>query len=204
MLASPGSAGVYVPSPCSRVMIQYSPAGHRNPGRGGRLQCRGAGPFTVDDRDLEGWGWGSKLGNPAPVPRGLSGAETGVGSHLGFFPVVRWEEMPRGKLGGIWPQGTSWAWRGAPTSGWQCSVCEALLELCADLLDPISEGGKWQPTPVLLPGKLYGQRSLVGYSPWHRKHLDTTERLHFTSSVCEGTGPDAWVRTLDQHSGLSP
>ena len=25
---------------------------------------------------------------------------------------------------------------------------------------------KWQPTPVLLPGKFHGWRSLVGYSPW--------------------------------------
>ena len=25
---------------------------------------------------------------------------------------------------------------------------------------------QWQPTPVLLPGKSYGQRSLVGCSPW--------------------------------------
>ena len=31
-------------------------------------------------------------------------------------------------------------------------------------------GGRrqWQPTPVLLPGKSHGQRSLVGYSPWGR------------------------------------
>ena len=36
----------------------------------------------------------------------------------------------------------------------------------------------WQPTPVLLPGKSHGQRSLVGYSPWGRKELDMTERLH--------------------------
>ena len=29
---------------------------------------------------------------------------------------------------------------------------------------------KWQPTPVFLPGKSHGQRSLVDYSPWgHRK-----------------------------------
>ena len=27
---------------------------------------------------------------------------------------------------------------------------------------------QWQPTPVLLPGKSYGQRSLVGCSPWGR------------------------------------
>ena len=28
---------------------------------------------------------------------------------------------------------------------------------------------KWQPTPVLLPGKSHGQRNLVGYSPWGRR-----------------------------------
>ena len=36
---------------------------------------------------------------------------------------------------------------------------------------------KWQPTSVLLPGKFHGQRSLVGYSPWGHKELDTTEQL---------------------------
>ena len=34
---------------------------------------------------------------------------------------------------------------------------------------------KWQPTPVFLPGESHGQRTLVGYSPWGRKELDTTE-----------------------------
>ena len=38
---------------------------------------------------------------------------------------------------------------------------------------------QWHPTPVLLPGKSHGQRSLVGYSPWGRKESDTTEQLHF-------------------------
>ena len=38
---------------------------------------------------------------------------------------------------------------------------------------------KWQPTPVLLPGKSRGLRILVGYSPWGRKELDRTEQLHF-------------------------
>ena len=37
---------------------------------------------------------------------------------------------------------------------------------------------KWQPTPVSLPGKPHGQRSLVGYSPWDQKELDTTEWLN--------------------------
>ena len=34
---------------------------------------------------------------------------------------------------------------------------------------------KWHPTPVFLPGKFHGQRSLAGYSPWGRKELDATE-----------------------------
>ena len=33
---------------------------------------------------------------------------------------------------------------------------------------------KWQPTPVFLPGKSYGQRSLAGYSLWVEKELDIT------------------------------
>ena len=36
-------------------------------------------------------------------------------------------------------------------------------------------------TPVLLPGKSHGWRSLVSYSPWGRKESDMTERLHFFS-----------------------
>ena len=35
---------------------------------------------------------------------------------------------------------------------------------------------EWQPTPVSLPVKSHGQRSLPGYSPWGRKELDMTER----------------------------
>ena len=34
-------------------------------------------------------------------------------------------------------------------------------------------------TPVLLPGKFRGRRSLVGYSPWGCRESDMTERLHF-------------------------
>ena len=34
---------------------------------------------------------------------------------------------------------------------------------------------KWQPTPVFLPGRFHGQRSLAGYSPRGRKESDMTE-----------------------------
>ena len=38
---------------------------------------------------------------------------------------------------------------------------------------------QWHPTPVLLPGKSHGRRSLLGCSPWGRWESGTTERLHF-------------------------
>ena len=41
----------------------------------------------------------------------------------------------------------------------------------------ISWSRKWQPTPVFLPGKSQGQRSLEGYSPWDHKDPDVTEWL---------------------------
>ena len=40
---------------------------------------------------------------------------------------------------------------------------------------------QWQPTPVLLPGKSHGWRSVVGCNPWGRKESDMTERLLFLS-----------------------
>ena len=50
-------------------------------------------------------------------------------------------------------------------------------------------GRQWQPTPVLLPGKSHGWRSLVGCSPWCREESDMTERLHFHFSLsCIGEG----------------
>ena len=36
-------------------------------------------------------------------------------------------------------------------------------------------GRNGNPTPVLLPGDSHGQKSLVGYSPWGCKELDTTD-----------------------------
>ena len=47
------------------------------------------------------------------------------------------------------------------------------------------------PTPVLLPGKSHGWRSLVGCSPWSHEESDMTERLPFhfpLSCLGEGNG----------------
>ena len=37
---------------------------------------------------------------------------------------------------------------------------------------------KWQPTPVFLPGKSQGQRSLAGYGSWDHKESDMTGCAH--------------------------
>ena len=46
-----------------------------------------------------------------------------------------------------------------------------------DWEDPLEDGMATHSR--VLPGESHGQRSLVGYSPWGCKELDSTERLHF-------------------------
>ena len=42
----------------------------------------------------------------------------------------------------------------------------------------------WLHTPIFLLEEFHGQKSLVGFSPWGRKELDTTEQL--TLSLSDG------------------
>ena len=54
---------------------------------------------------------------------------------------------------------------------WVQSLCwEATLE-------KLPWRREWQLTPIFLPGKFHGLRSLAGYSPWGLKESDMTERL---------------------------
>ena len=56
---------------------------------------------------------------------------------------------------------------------------------------------KWQPTPVSLPGKSHGQRSLAGYSPWGCKELDMTERLNtFREYISDDLKQSSPIREL--------
>ena len=70
---------------------------------------------------------------------------------------------------------------------WKIEMACVLASLMAQMagFDPlvgkIPWRRKWQPVPVLLPGKSHWWRNLVGYSPWSCKELDTTERLHYLS-----------------------
>ena len=67
-------------------------------------------------------------------------------------------------------------------------------------LPTVPQRRQWQPTPVLLPGKSHGWRSLVGHSPWGCQESDTTEWLHFhfsLSCIGEGNGNPLWCSCLD-------
>ena len=67
------------------------------------------------------------------------------------------------------------------------STLAAGVNLPARRVDPWRR--QWHPTPVLLPGKSHGRRSLVGCRPLGCEELDTTEQLHFHFSLsCIGEG----------------
>ena len=68
-----------------------------------------------------------------------------------------------------------------------------LVSSTSDLANISSSGSlrrrQWHPTPVLLPGKSHGLRSLVGCSSWGPEESDMTERLRFHFSLsCVGEG----------------
>ena len=55
------------------------------------------------------------------------------------------------------------------------SICQCRRCRVSPWVGKVPWRRKWQPTPVFLPGKFHGQRSLVGYSPWGHTELDMTE-----------------------------
>ena len=66
--------------------------------------------------------------------------------------------------------------------------------------------GKWQPTPVFLPGEFHGQRSLEGFSPWGHREPDTTEWLGTHTSFRRNSASEVFLRVqnLGDQITLSP
>ena len=76
-----------------------------------------------------------------------------------------------------------------PRLVWLDGLDSSSLDLLFCLSIVVGRRRQWYPTPVLLPGKSHGWRSLVGCSPWGRQESDMTERLHFHFSLsCIGEG----------------
>ena len=91
----------------------------------------------------------------------------------------------------VWMECGNWWWTGRPGGVWFMGSQRVRPDWATELnwqcrrpsFDPWVEKipwrRKWQPTPVLLPGKSHGLRSVVGYNPWGRKESDMTEWLNF-------------------------
>ena len=94
----------------------------------------------------------SKPGNKTPKPNSSKKKKKGIAFHIFHIPHTH-----------------------LPSAGWLWSVPRSLVGIGAahhntlcDLKPSIGECWRrqWHPTPILLPGKSHGQRSLVGCSPW--------------------------------------
>ena len=73
--------------------------------------------------------------------------------------------------------------RNEPTLIWAINLQQRRQEYTIGKGSLFNRRRRWHPTPVLLPRKSHGRRSLVGCSPWGRKESDTTEQLHFHFSL---------------------
>ena len=82
----------------------------------------------------------------------------------------------------LWLHKLQDSWHSGKESTYQCRRCR---------FDPwvtkIPWRRKCQHTPVFLPGKSHGQRSLAGYSSWGRKESDMTEHAAASSSFKKTT-----------------
>ena len=119
-----------------------------------------------------------------------------------------WNKMLTCLWSHLWRWQCQWnhtAWGLALRLPWWLRCKSVCLQCGRPGFDPwvgkiLSWRRKWQSTPVLLPGKSHGQRSLVGYSPWGCKQSDTTERLHF-SVVGRGCVPSLSLDLRPNYGG---
>ena len=95
------------------------------------------------------------------------------------------KSVVRKRAGRVWKNGEKQyvlhsiaIWSGLP---WWLRWSRICLQFKRPRFDPwfgkIPWRKKWQPTLVFLPREFHGQRSLVGYSPWGGKEMDTTEQV---------------------------
>ena len=98
------------------------------------------------------------------------GQSTGVSASTSVLPMNTQDWSPLGWTG----------WISLQSKGRSKVFCNTIVQNHQFFSAQLSlREGNGNPTPVLSPGKSYGQRSLVGCSPCGRTELDATEQLHF-------------------------
>ena len=77
-----------------------------------------------------------------------------------------------------------------------CAIQQVLVSYLFHMQQYVYRRRQWHPTPVLLPGKSHGQRSLVGCSPWGREESDTTEATQQQQQQCVYVNPSLPIYPL--------
>ena len=90
--------------------------------------------------------------------------------------VLAWRIPGKGEPGGLPSMGShrvghDWSDLAAAAAAGTSQVAQTVKRLPTMRVGKISWRRKWQPTPIFLPGKSHGWRSLVDYSPWGRSRL---------------------------------
>ena len=139
-----------------------------------------------------------RLGFPGPTHVNETEVDVFFWNSLAFSMIQQilgiWSLVPLPFLNPAWISGSSpftycWSlcWRILSITLLACEMNAIVQQFEHSLalqcwrpgLDPwvgkILGSGKWQPTPVILPGEFHGQGSLVGCNPWGRTESDTTE-----------------------------
>ena len=118
-----------------------------------------------------------------PTPVFLPGESQGQGSLVG---CRLWDRTSRTRLKRLSSSSSSSSALSDWKLPWWLRWQRTCLQCGRPGFDPwvrkITWRRKRQPTPVFSPGVSHGQRSLVGYSPWGCKVLDTTEQLTLSFS----------------------
>ena len=135
------------------------------------------------------WVWWSSLPSPAPLillrPKkmgpGWGPADSPPGGQRGWLPLSHSQSTRAGqkvhsafsvrsygksKWTFLPTRYVSQGFPGGPVVKNGLPVQEAQETKVRSWVGKIPWCGKWQPSPVCLPGKFHGQRSLAGYSPW--------------------------------------
>ena len=119
----------------------------------------------------------------------------------GFIPTCQCQEAPNVSFGNRPEMGSVWT---------ELSFLGQTFRFLWPFLNSLgirSTNLQWHPTPVLLPGKSHGRRSVEGCSPWGRGESDTTEQLHFhfsLSLIGEGNGNSLQCSCLENPRDVEP
>ena len=100
-----------------------------------------------------------------------------------YKPLILYHQPNFAGLALVWGKSDAWGTKFKDALALRVAQTVKRLPIMRDtwvqsLVRKIFWRRKWQPTPIFLPGKSHGQRSLVGYSPWGCKESDVIKRLH--------------------------